>query len=160
LQFDFSPGIRLSVICLTALLLSPASFADALNWLPGTWEVDLKAMAQSESPAHVEEEKAYQCSGNPYKIELRDGGKKMFYTNVTPVAEKYSDADFIIDHGDNYVALQCDRDRADADCNEWDWYIVFNGPNEHFWVREDWIDAAGKITGTTISRFRCEGPVA
>ena len=160
MQFNLTRGLSLLILGLSTLLLSPVIFADALNWLPGTWEVDLKAMAQSESPERVEEEKAYQCGRNPYKIELWDGGKKMFYTNVTPVAEKYSNADFIIDHGDNYVALQCDRERDDADCNEWHWYIVFNGPNEHFWVREDWINEEGMITGNTISRFRCEGPVA
>ena len=58
------------------------------------------------------------------------------------------------------VQVVCDRGHPNADCNEWDWYIVFRNRDEFVWVRDDWVNERGEFTGATIPRYRCAPSIA
>ena len=143
-------------VFLAALFVSSGQAkAQAIEWANGVWEIDLNELDEISPDAEEE-----QCDTNPEIITVSGDQKTIRFDRKFPDPEDSSTRIFITEIQPQYLKIVCDRNAPNADCNEWDWYLYFYDSDRYVWVRDDWIDDAGNMTGHTVSRRRCPLPVA
>lgn len=139
------------ILIATILLLPVASQANVLDYIEGRYYISKQDVKDQEDWEKGEAQ--HQCDKNPWQLTLENDGTKLRYEEVMPEAPTIPL--FITKIGVNYIKVGCDRDHPKADCNEWDWYILFKTRDKFVWIRDDWVDENGKITGSTVPRHRC-----
>lgn len=145
--------------CLGITMLFPnLCSAGPLEWLNGNWAVDLEE-TRRVFPDEIEIVRAEQCHNDYHIIEVRDFGTRVRFTQRNDTGD-YTGRDSIVGEiTDDYLEIICNRDYEDQKCTELDWYIYFNNPDEHVWVRSDWMGEDGVPTQSTVPRIRCSEPL-